>query len=246
VLARHAIVVRKKGSAIATTERVVIVGAGVGLSAALARKCAAEGMQVFLAARDTQKLAGLVQETGATAIACDATSTADVERVFAAIDAGGGIDLVVYNASGRARGPIVDLDPAAVEQAVKVTAFGGFLVAQQAAKRMVKQGHGTILFTGASAGVKGYPRSSSFAMGKFALRGLAQSLARELQPQNIHVGHIVIDGGIAKDSDPRANERGPDGLLDPNAIAETYLQLHRQPRSAWAWEIELRPWVETF
>jgi len=230
----------------ATTERVVIVGAGVGLSAALARKCAAEGMQVFLAARDTQKLAGLVQETGATAIACDATSTADVERVFAAVDAGGGIDLVVYNASGRARGPIVDLDPAAVEQAVKVTAFGGFLVAQQAAKRMVKQGHGTILFTGASAGVKGYPRSSSFAMGKFALRGLAQSLARELQPQNIHVGHIVIDGGIAKDSDPRANERGPDGLLDPNAIAETYLQLHRQPRSAWAWEIELRPWVETF
>ena len=246
MLARHAIVVRKKGSAMATTERVVIVGAGVGLSAALARKCAAEGMQVFLAARDTQKLAGLVQETGATAIACDATSTTDVERVFAAIDAGGGIDLVVYNASGRARGPIVDLDPAAVEQAVKVTAFGGFLVAQQAAKRMVKQGHGTILFTGASAGVKGYPRSSSFAMGKFALRGLAQSLARELQPQNIHVGHIVIDGGIAKDSDPRANERGPDGLLDPDAIAETYLSLHRQPRSAWAWEIELRPWIETF
>jgi NAD(P)-dependent dehydrogenase (short-subunit alcohol dehydrogenase family) len=227
-------------------ERVVIVGAGAGLSAALARKCAAEGMEVFLAARDTAKLAGLVTQTGATAIACDATSVADVERLFATIDAGGGIDLVVYNASGRARGPIVDLDPAAVEQAVKVTAFGGFLVAQQAAKRMVKQGHGTILFTGASAGVKGYPRSSSFAMGKFALRGLAQSLARELQPQNIHIGHIVIDGGILKDNDPRANERGPDALLDPNAIAETYLQLHRQPRSAWAWEIELRPWVETF
>jgi len=111
---------------------------------------------------------------------------------------------------------------------------------------MVKQGHGTILLTGASAGVKGYPRSSSFAMGKFALRGLAQSLARELHPQNIHIGHIVIDGGIAKDADPRANERGPEGLLDPNAIAETYLQLHRQPRNAWAWEIELRPWVETF
>jgi NAD(P)-dependent dehydrogenase (short-subunit alcohol dehydrogenase family) len=228
-------------------ERAVIVGAGSGLSAALARKCAAEGMQVFLAARDTQKLAGLVKETGATAIACDATKTEDVEKLFAAVDAAGGsLDLVVYNASGRARGPIVELDPAAVEQAVKVTAFGGFLVAQQAAKRMAKQGHGTILFTGASAAVKGYPRSSSFAMGKFALRGLAQSLARELQPQNIHVGHIVIDGGIAKQSDPRANERGPDGLLDPNAIAETYLSLHRQPRSAWAWEIELRPWVETF
>jgi NAD(P)-dependent dehydrogenase (short-subunit alcohol dehydrogenase family) len=228
-------------------EQVVIVGAGSGLSAALARKCAAEGMSVFLAARDTQKLAGLVRETGATAVACDATKVEDVEKLFAAVDAAGGsLDLVVYNASGRARGPIVDLDPAAVEQAVKVTAFGGFLVAQQAAKRMTKQGHGTILFTGASAAVKGYPRSSSFAMGKFALRGLAQSLARELQPENIHVGHIVIDGGIAKESDPRANERGPDGLLDPNAIAETYLALHRQPRSAWAWEIELRPWIETF
>jgi NAD(P)-dependent dehydrogenase (short-subunit alcohol dehydrogenase family) len=230
-------------------EQAVIVGAGSGLSAALARKCAAEGMSVFLAARDTHKLAGLVRETGATAVACDATKVADVEKLFAAVDAAGGnLDLVVYNASGRARGPIVDLDPAAVEQAVKVTAFGGFLVAQQAAKRMTKQGHGTILFTGASAAVKGYPRSSSFAMGKFALRGLAQSLARELQPENIHVGHIVIDGGIAKESDPRANERGPDGLLDPNAIAETYLALHRQPRSAWAWawEIELRPWIETF
>jgi NAD(P)-dependent dehydrogenase (short-subunit alcohol dehydrogenase family) len=228
-------------------EQAVIVGAGSGLSAALARKCAAEGMSVFLAARDTQKLAGLVRETGATAVACDATKVEDVEKLFGAVDAAGGsLDLVVYNASGRARGPIVDLDPAAVEQAVKVTAFGGFLVAQQAAKRMTKQGHGTILFTGASAAVKGYPRSSSFAMGKFALRGLAQSLARELQPENIHVGHIVIDGGIAKETDPRANERGPDGLLDPNAIAETYLALHRQPRSAWAWEIELRPWIETF
>lgn len=230
----------------AATERAVIVGAGSGLSAALARACAAAGMEVFLAARDAQKLAGLVRETGATAVACDATSAADVARLFAAVDAGGAVDLVVYNASGRARGPIVDLDPAAVEQAVKVTAFGGFLVAQQAAQRMVKQGHGTILFTGASAAVKGYPNSSSFAMGKFALRGLAQSLARELQPKNIHVGHIVIDGGIAKESDPRANERGPDGLLDPNAIAESYLSLHRQPRSAWAWEIELRPWIENF
>jgi NAD(P)-dependent dehydrogenase (short-subunit alcohol dehydrogenase family) len=231
----------------AAAERAVIVGAGAGLSAALARQCAAEGMQVFLAARNTQKLDGLVRETGATAITCDATSASDVERLFATVDAAGsGLDLVVYNASGRARGPIVELDPAAVEQAVKVTAFGGFLVAQQAALRMTKQGHGTILFTGASAAVKGYPRSSSFAMGKFALRGLAQSLARELQPENIHVGHIVIDGGIAKDGDPRANERGPDGLLDPAAIAATYLSLHRQPRSAWAWEIELRPWVENF
>src|SRR5712692_3717997 len=201
----------------AARERALIVGAGAGLSAALARSCAGDGMEVVLAARDTQILAGLVAETGATAVACDATRAEDVERLFAAVD-----------------------------NAIRVTAFGGFLVAQQAATRMVKQGHGTILFTGASASVKGYRNSSSFAMGKFALRGLAQSLARELQPQNIHVGHIVIDGGIAKQGDPRANERGPDGLLDPDAIAATYLSLHRQPRSAWAWEIELRPWVENF
>ncbi|HEX3952389.1 MAG TPA: SDR family NAD(P)-dependent oxidoreductase [Stellaceae bacterium] len=231
----------------AAGERAVIVGAGSGLSASLARLCTREGMDVVLAARDTGKLAALAKETGATAIACDASNAADVAKLFAAIDTGGErLDLVIYNASGRARGPIVELDPAAVEQAVKVTALGGFYVAQQAAQRMVKQGHGTILFTGASAAVKGYPRSSSFAMGKFALRGLAQSLARELQPSNIHIGHIVIDGGIAKENDPRGNDRGPDALLLPDAIAETYLQLHRQHRSAWAWEIELRPWVENF
>lgn len=228
----------------AAGERALIVGAGAGLSASLARRCAKDGMDVVLAARDTQKLAALATETGATAIACDATRAEDVERLFAAVDArGGSLDLVVYNASGRARGPVIELDPAAVDNAIRVTAFGGFLVARQAARRMVKQGHGTILFTGASASVKGYPRSSSFAMGKFALRGLAQSLARELQPQNIHVGHVVIDGGIAN---PGRTPSGPDALLDPDAIAESYLSLHRQHRSAWAWEIELRPWVENF
>jgi NAD(P)-dependent dehydrogenase (short-subunit alcohol dehydrogenase family) len=231
----------------AARERALIVGAGAGLSAAIARRCAGEGMDVVLAARDTQKLAALARETGAAAIACDASRADEVERLFAAVDAGGDhLDLVIYNASGRARGPVHELDPAAVESAIRVTAFGGFLVARQAATRMLRQGHGTILFTGASASVKGYPRSSSFAMGKFALRGLAQSLARELQPHNIHVGHIVIDGGIGKAGDPRANERGPDGLLAPEAIAESYLQLHRQHRSAWAWEIALRPWVENF
>jgi NAD(P)-dependent dehydrogenase (short-subunit alcohol dehydrogenase family) len=231
----------------AAGERALIVGAGAGLSAAVARKCAAAGMTVVLAARDTQKLAAFAQETGATTVACDASRAEEVDRLFATVDAAGErLDLVVYNASGRARGPVNELDPAAVESAIRVTAFGGFLVARQAAQRMLRQGHGTILFTGASASVKGYPRSSSFAMGKFALRGLAQSLARELQPHNIHVGHIVIDGGIGRAGDPRANERGPDGLLDPNAIAETYLQLHHQHRSAWAWEIELRPWVENF
>jgi NAD(P)-dependent dehydrogenase (short-subunit alcohol dehydrogenase family) len=231
----------------AARERALIVGAGAGLSAALARRCAGEGMDVVLAARDTQKLGALARETGAVLIACDASRVDEVDKLFAAVDAGGDrLDLVIYNASGRARGPIAELDPAAVDNAIRVTAFGGFLVARQAATRMLRQGHGTILFTGASASVKGYPNSSSFAMGKFALRGLAQSIARELQPHNIHVGHIVIDGGIAKAGDPRANERGPDAMLLPEAIAETYLQLHRQHRSAWAWEIALRPWVENF
>src|SRR6185312_2191582 len=192
----------------AEKERALIVGAGAGLSAAIARRCAKAGMEVVLAARNIDKLAALAQETGALAFACDAADPAAVDKLFAAVDAGGArLDLVVYNASGRARGPIVELDPAAVDHAVRVTAFGGFLVARGAARRMVKQGHGTILFTGASASVKGYPRSSSFAMGKFALRGLAQSLARELQPQNIHVGHIVIDGGIAN---PQRTPSGPD------------------------------------
>ena len=225
-------------------ERALIVGAGSGLSASLARRAAREGMDVVLAARDTAKLGALAAETGATAVACDASRADEVDRLFAAVDGGGErLDLVVYNASGRARGPVAELDPAAVEQAIRVTAFGGFLVARAAAQRMVKQGHGTILFTGASASVKGYARSSSFAMGKFALRGLAQSMARELQPQNIHVGHIVIDGGIAN---PQRPPSGPDALLDPDAIADAYFHLYRQQRSAWAWEIELRPWVENF
>jgi len=225
----------------------LIVGVGSGLSASLARLFVKQNIRVALAARQIEKLGALCRETGARAFACDATDADEVERLFGLVEREiGSPDVVVYNASARARGAFTDLVPAEVAQAISVSAFGGFLVAQQAVKRMLPNKHGAILFTGASASVKGYPQSAPFAMGKFALRGLAQSLARELQPQNIHVGHIVIDGGIAKEADPRANERGPDGLLDPDAIAETYLQLHRQPRSAWAWEIELRPWVENF
>jgi len=225
----------------------LIVGAGEGLSASLARLFAREGIKVALAARKIEKLGALCTETGARAFACNATEADEVERLFGMVEREIGTpDIVVYNASGRARGVFTDLVAADVAQAIAVSAFGGFLVAQRAVKRMLPGKHGAILFTGASASVKGYPQSAPFAMGKFALRGLAQSLARELQPQNIHVGHIVIDGGIAKQGDARANERGPDGLLDPNAIAETYLSLHRQQRSAWAWEIELRPWVENF
>ena len=232
----------------ATQQTALIVGAGTGLSASLARLLAKNGVRVALAARNADKLAGLAKETGAKAFSCDATDAAAVGRLFdAASREVGEPDLVVYNASGRARGPITDLDPVEVEKAIRVTCFGGFLVAQAAAKRMVPRGSGAIFFTGASASVKGYPNSSVFAMGKFGLRGLAQSLARELQPKNIHVAHFVIDGGIAKGpADPRANERGADGLLLPDAIADTYFHVWRQHRSAWTWEVELRPWVEKF
>lgn len=229
------------------SETALIVGAGSGLSASLARLFAKEKMRVALAARRIEKLEGLAAEIGARVWACDASRREDVEALFAGVTVGlGAPDVVVYNPSYRTRGAITELDPAEVQKTLMISSHGGFLVAQAAARQMLARGSGTILFTGASASVKGYARSAPFAMGKFALRGLAQSLARELQPQNIHVGHIVIDGGIGRAGDPRGAERGSDGMLDPDAIAETYLQLHRQHRSAWTWEIELRPWVESF
>ena len=224
----------------------LIVGAGEGLSASLARLFAREKIRVALAARKVEKLGALCNETGARAFACDATNAEDVERLFGLVERDIGTpDLVVYNASARARGPLVDLAPADVAQAIAVSAFGGFLVAQQAARRMLPTKRGAILFTGASASVKGYPQSSSFAMGKFALRGLARSMARELSPQGIHVAHFVIDGGIRSAARQDAPDR-PDSMLDPDAIAMSYWSVLQQPRSAWTWEMELRPWVETF
>ena len=228
------------------SQSVLVVGAGSGLSASLARLCYAGGMKVALAARDGEKARAVAQETGAFLHRCDASSIEDVAALFAALDASIGTpDLVVYNPSARLRGPITELDPEATRAAIETTCFGAFLVAQQAARRMLACGSGTILFTGASAGVKGFANSSVFAMGKFGLRGLAQSLARELHPQNIHIGHFVIDGGIARDR-PNGQNDGGDRMLDADAIAEAYLQFHNQHRSAWAWEVELRPWVETF
>ena len=225
-------------------QRALIVGAGQGLSAALARLFVRNGVQVALASREPQKLAALCAETGAQAFACDASIPADVKRLFGEVDAAlGEPEVVVYNASGRVRGPFIDLDVNAVERAIAVCAYGGFLVSQEAARRMLPKKTGAILFTGASASVKGYAQSASFAMGKFALRGLAQSLARELSPQGIHIAHFVIDGGIAQAGRVAS---GPDALLDPDAIALNYLHVLQQPRSAWTWEIELRPWTEKF
>lgn len=226
----------------------LIVGAGKGLSASLARLLAREGMQVALAARNTDKLAGLIAETGALAVAGDASVPADVERMFAAVEEKWGVpDLVVYNANYRTRGAITGLDPAEVERTLRVSAFAGFLVGQAAAKRMLPRGRGSIFFTGASASIKGFANSSAFAMGKFALRGLAQSMARELGPQGLHVAHFVIDGGIRSSAtDARGAERGEDGLLLPDEIAKSYLHVHQQQRSSWSQEIDLRPWAEKF
>jgi NAD(P)-dependent dehydrogenase (short-subunit alcohol dehydrogenase family) len=206
----------------------------------------AAGLEVAAAARDTAKLEPLAQETGATLFSVDATNAEAVAQLFEQVEARIGVpEVVVYNASGRVRGPIIDLDPEQVRRSIEVSAFGGFLVVQQAAKRLVPRGTGAILLTGATASVKGFANSSSFAIGKFGLRGLAQSAARELAPKGIHVAHFVIDGAVRSATRPDPADR-PDSTLDPDAIAESYLSVLAQPRSAWTSEIELRPWVETF
>lgn len=224
----------------------LIVGAGSGISASVARGLAAAGLKVGLAARNIDKLAGLAGEIGAERFAVDATDPGAVARLFEETDARlGAPDVVLYNASARAPGPIAEIDPEAAKKAIEVSAYGAFLVVQQAAKRMLPKHHGAILLTGASASVKGYPRSAIFAMGKFALRGLAQATAREVGPQGIHVAHFNIDGGVRSARRPDPTDR-PDSTLDPDAIAQTYIEILRQPRSAWSLEVEMRPWVETF
>jgi NAD(P)-dependent dehydrogenase (short-subunit alcohol dehydrogenase family) len=224
----------------------LIVGAGPGISAAVARRLAALGVNIGLAARDTGKLSALAGETNAKLFVVDASDAKAVAALFEQADQRlGEPDIVVYNASARAHGPIVEIDPGAVQKAVATSALGGFFVVQQAAKRMVPHAHGAIFLTGATASIKGFPLSSAFAMGKFALRGLAQSAARELGPKGIHVAHFIIDGGVrgARRADP---EDRPDSTLDPDGIAQSYVEILRQPRNAWSFEVELRPWVERF
>ena len=224
----------------------LIVGAGSGLSAALARSFTKDGMKVALAARDAGKLDALAKETNARAYSCDASQRGDVEKLFADLDRDELTpEIVVYNASFRTRGPFAELDPDGVAKSIAISAFGGFLVAQQAVKRMLPNKRGVVLLTGASAGVKGYPESAPFAMGKFALRGMAQSMARELHPKGIHVAHVVVDGGIKSERRAEPADK-PESMLDPADIAETYMHLIRQPRNAWSWEIEVRPWMEKF
>jgi len=230
-----------------TYQRALIVGAGDGLSGSVAKALAGAGLKIGLAARNVAKLQPLIDETGVVAHACDVTQPDQVDALFVQMDRdlGGSPDVVVYNPSARVRGPFVELDPEGVANALSVSAYGGFLVAQAAARRMLPNQHGAILFTGASASVKGYPQSAPFAMGKFALRGLAESIARELQPHGIHVAHFVIDGAIRNPGRTEPAD-APDSMLDPDAIARSYLHVLHQDRSAWTFEVALRPWVERF
>ena len=229
----------------------LIVGAGAGTSASFARILARQGAKVALAARNVDKLQSLVKEIDGLSITCDATEVSQVADLFTELDQSTGTpDVVLYNASAYTAGPVATLDPALVHNSIMQTAYGAFLVAQQAAGRMLDAGHGAIFFTGATASVKGFPHFAPFAMGKFALRGLTQSLARELGPQNIHIAHFIIDGSIASPGrdlsiDEAASNAG-DGELEPDAIAETYLAVLKQHRSAWSQEIDLRPWKENF
>lgn len=222
--------------------KALIVGAGPGLSASFARKLAAAGHHVALAARRTEKLAELAAEIGATCHVCDASLPVQVATLFAAVP---DPEIVLFNAGLRISGPFAELDPVEVQRVLTGGAFAGFLVAQQAAQAMLRRGGGTILLTGASASVKGYANSAPFAMAKFALRGMAQSMARELHPKNIHVIHVVVDGGIRSASRPDPADH-PQSLLDPDAIAQSMLDLVAQPRSCWSDELVVRPWVERF
>lgn len=229
----------------------LIVGAGSGNSAAFARALAADDYQVVLAARNVDKLEPLCAQIGARAIQCDATSVESVASLFATLEqSAGNAATVLYNASAYTAGSITQLDPDLVLDSLMQTAYGAFLVAQQAAIGMQKLGGGALFFTGATASVKGFPNFAPFAMGKFALRGLAQSLARELGPENIHVAHFIIDGGIAAPgrdlNDVASRSNSDDAQLEPDAIAQTYMAILHQHRSAWTHEIDLRPWRENF
>jgi len=226
----------------------LIVGVGPGLGAALARRFAQGGLAVAVAARRVDALSELAREIGGRAYACDATEEDSVSQLFAAVERDlGRPTVVVYNAGAFSPGSVLEINAAEFERCWRALCLGGFLVGQCAARGMVEAGRGTILLTGATASLRGGARFANLAVGKFGLRALAQSMARELGPKGVHVAHIVIDGQIRSERYAElAKERPADGLLDPDAIAEAYWHLHMQPRSAWTLEIDVRPWVEKF
>ena len=217
----------------------LIVGAGPGISFSFAKELIHAGYTVILASRDMAKLKPLAHSIGAQALKVDVNSIEEIQKLFYFVEnAWGGPEVVLYNPSARVKGDILTLNPDTVAQALHATAIGALTTAQEAAKRMIPKNHGAIFFTGATASVKGFAGSSGFAMGKFAVRGLAQCLARELSPQGIHVAHFVIDGSVKSDS---AND-----AMTADAIAKTYLAILMQSKAAWTWEIEIRSKDERF
>jgi NAD(P)-dependent dehydrogenase (short-subunit alcohol dehydrogenase family) len=222
----------------------LIVGAGPGISGAFAAGLVQRGYAVALASRDVQRLSPLADAIGARAFAADAASAPSLGALFTAVDRQfGPPDVVLYNASARVRGEFMSLDADAVSRSLQATAMGAFVTAQEAARRMLPRQRGAIFFTGATASVKGFARSAPFAMAKFAVRGLAQSLARELSPAGIHVAHFVIDGAVQAlaSTDVDGQRR-----FTPQAIAASYLAVLDQPPGAWSWEVELRRYDESF
>jgi NAD(P)-dependent dehydrogenase (short-subunit alcohol dehydrogenase family) len=230
-------------------ETAVVVGVGPGLGLALVNRLVAEGYTVLAAARGAaiERLEYAPGPGRAVPVRCDATNPADVDALFASSAEHGELAIAVFNAGTFERGTVLDTAPEDFERCWRIGCFGGFLVGRAAARLMVTRGRGTILFTGATASLRGGAGFVNLASPKFALRAVAQSMARELGPRGIHVAHVIIDGQIRM---PRyehlAAQRGPDALLEPDAIAAAYLELHRQARSAWTQELDLRPWVETF
>jgi NAD(P)-dependent dehydrogenase (short-subunit alcohol dehydrogenase family) len=228
----------------------VVVGVGPGLGAALVRAFANDGYTVVAAARSASSLHDLDDANEAArvvAIACDATLQVDVDRVSSKAEALGPTEVAIFNAGAFVRSSILETDAAEFERCWRVGCLAGFLVGQAAARRMVARTAGTILFTGATASLRGGSGFVNLASPKFGLRAVAQSMARELGPKGIHVAHVIIDGQIRSQRYAHLEaERGPDSLLDPDAIAAQYVALHRQQRSAWTQELDLRPWSEKF
>jgi NAD(P)-dependent dehydrogenase (short-subunit alcohol dehydrogenase family) len=238
------------------TVLVVGVGSQAGLGAALARRFSKEGFRVIVAGRTNDRLEAIVtalRETGgdAQAIVADTSRESDVTALLDQAAATGDLDAVVYNVGNNAMAPALETTAAMFEDMWRQNALGGFLVGREAARRMRTRGRGTILFTGATASVRARPPFTAFAAAKAALRAVAQGLAREFGPQGIHVAHVIIDGVIdgafAREKFPDfVRAKGADGLLDPDAIAATFLALHEQPRSTWTHELDLRPFKEAF
>lgn len=230
----------------------LVAGAGEGLGRSVALRFAREGYAVALAARNAEKLRRVSSETGGRAFPADLGSEAEVLRLFEAVESSlGPIDAVAFIASSRMQGPFAEISLADFERVWRGSCLTGFLVGREAARRMLPRGRGTVIFTGASGSVRGRAGFAAFAAGKGALRFMAQSMARELGPKGIHVATVLIDGAIDskkmwRDHRERMEKLGPDGALNPDAIAETYWQIHGQPRSAWTHEADLRPWAEPF